>query len=131
MVKKSLRTDSKKSLFSTLLILSNLIRQFSSFSQILLSAILTIPLSKNSSHYKAELTFFQSSYLQDFEKIDTIVQCLKDKTPCQDLHIEQLAHRAKLGILQKVISFKVYNELLRDMCNKIEQGKILKKIFIN
>ena len=69
------------------------------------------------------MTFSQSSYLQDFEEIDIIVQYLKDGTPCQDLRIAQLAHRAKLEILQEVISSKIHNELLRSIRNKTKQEK--------
>ena len=64
-------------------------------------------------------------YLWDFKEVDTIVQRLKDRSFCQDLRIAQLAHKAKLGILQEV-----NNELLESMRNKIENEKILGKVFI-
>lgn len=51
------------------------------------------------------------------------MSCLKNKIFCQNLCIIQLVYRAKLEILQEVIPFKIYNELLGSICNKIEQEK--------
>ena len=98
MVKKSLVTSQMKSLSFTSPIPSNSMHYFSFSSQILLSTISIISPSENSSHYKAESTFSQSSYLQNFKEINIIVQRFKDRTPCQNLCIEQLTQRAKLEI---------------------------------
>ena len=55
------------------------------------------------------------------------MQYFKDKTPCQDLRIMQLAYQAKLQILQKIISSKVHNKLLGSMHNKPKQLKNTQK----
>lgn len=71
-----------------------------------------------------ESTFFSSSYLRDFDNIKKIIQYLKNGTSCQDLCIEQLGHRAKLGVLKQVISFIIYNKLVESIYSntKIEKN---------
>lgn len=82
-------------------IISNLTCHFSSFSQVFITFMSPISaiLSCESSNHKAKLTFSSSFYLQDVEKVDIIVQWLKDETFWYDLHIMQLTHIAKLRIL--------------------------------
>lgn len=125
MVKKTLGTSPMKSFSSTSPTHSNSTHHFSSASQIPIYSISSISAISHleNSDFRAELTPFKSSYFQNFEEIDIIVQRLKDGTPCQDLHITQLALKANLRILQKVISSKVYNELLENMRNKKEKEK--------
>ena len=129
MVKKTLGTGPMKSFSSTSPTHSNSTRHSSSASQIPIYSMSSIPgiSPSENSDSRAESTPSRSSYLQNFEEIDTIVQRLKDGTPRQDLRIVQLAHRAKLGISQEVISSKVYNELLESMRNKKEKEKNTRK----
>lgn len=82
MVKKTLRTGLIKSFSSISSTYSNLTYYFFFVSQIpiySISFILGISSSKNSD-FKMESTFSKSSYLQNFEKINIIIQYLKDKT---------------------------------------------------
>ena len=69
----------------------------------------------------------KSTYLQNIEDVDLIVQRLQNRTLCQDLRIAQLAQTAKLGIAQQIVSSKVNDELLESMRHKKKQGKSSRK----
>lgn len=89
MVKKTLGTSPMKSFSSTSPTHSNSMHHFSSVSQIPIYSISSISAISHleNSDFRVELTPSKSSYFQNFEEIDTLVQRLKDEIPCQDLHI--------------------------------------------
>ncbi len=57
----------------------------------------------------------KSTYLQNIEDVDLIVQRLQNGIFRQDLRIAQLAQTAKLEIAQQIVLTKVNEELLESM----------------
>ncbi len=85
-----------------------------------------VSLSESSSTVE-QVYSLKSTYLQNIENVDLIVQRLQNGTPRQDLRIAQLAQTAKLGIAQQIVSSKVNDELLESMRHKKKQGKSSRK----
>lgn len=98
MANKYLGTNFIKSLSINLPIYLNSIYHFFSISKILIyfSSLILKVLSFETSNLRAELTPSKFSYFWDFEKINNIIEYLKDRTSFQDLNIRFLAYKTKL-----------------------------------